>query len=126
MLHLPDAAAVDAAASALARVSGRPLRPRLSGVSAFGGAAGPQVLFLELADDSERREVCALQARVAAAFAAAGLPLADDRVFTPHVTIAKARARAAARARMPRLRRNHADVQGDGRCQEQASGAAAA
>lgn len=91
--RLADEAAVAQALRALSTVSAAASRPHIAGVGAFG----TRVLFLELADDGERRAVCELAATVRAALAAAGVPLQPERgAFMPHITLAKARARHGA------------------------------
>lgn len=79
------------AAARRAAAACAPFRWTLEGVGAFPGPVRPRVVWVGVGDG--REPVAALQRAVTAELRAAGLAPPDDRPFTPHVTIARARGR---------------------------------
>jgi 2'-5' RNA ligase len=65
---------------------------RLGGTGAFPGLARASVLWIGIAERARSGCLAACQRAVAAAFAGAGIALADaERPFRPHLTVARAR-----------------------------------
>jgi 2'-5' RNA ligase len=83
-----EAGRVDGLLAALAVVSAPPFALRLAGLGAFPSAARPRVLWAGLGGDLGA--LGALQRAVTAATSALGFP-PEERPFTPHLTLGRAR-----------------------------------
>ena len=95
VLSLQDDVAVRTATAALQTVHSRAPWPSLTGaLDAFRGKGGVSVLYFDLAHDAEREALARLHADVEAAMRGAGLFI-PRQAFTPHLTVAKARAATA-------------------------------
>lgn len=81
---------VPAIAAALGRAAARhrPLELSVRGAGTFGRSSSPRVLWLGV--DGEVRALAALQRDVAGELEPLGFPR-EDRPFTPHLTLARAR-----------------------------------
>jgi 2'-5' RNA ligase len=96
-----DAAALTAIKAALATVSGEPFPLALQEIGLFPATGRPRILWAGTAPSPELR---LLQQRVELAVQSAGIP-AEERRFSPHITIA--RLKEAAPAAIQAFTHNH-------------------